>query len=134
VCVDRLRKIREAGFVIVLDYSALYGSPEQVRAYARAADRLGIRMIWPLDHPALYTRPDVSTTYPAMAPACGCSSPRELVPFMVDVVKRSPATFMYYVGDETPLMLRASVMSTSTGCFNEFDVLAQLLHDDSSPR
>jgi hypothetical protein len=101
-CVDRLRTIRGAGFKIVLNYSALYGSPEQVRAYAAAAGRLGIRMIWPLHHPDLYSKPDVSATFPAMARACGCSSPSALIPFMIGVVKRAPATYMYYVGDETP--------------------------------
>ena len=41
----------------------------------------------------------MSTTFRAMALACGCSSPRELIPFMVGVVKDLPATFMYYVAD-----------------------------------
>jgi hypothetical protein len=101
-CVDRLRTIRAAGFTIVLNYSGLYGSPEQVREYAAAAGRLGIRLIWPLHHQNLYSRPDVSGTFPAMTRACGCTSPRELIPFMVGVVRDAPATFMYYVGDETP--------------------------------
>src|SRR4051812_20852378 len=49
-CVDRLRTIREAGFAIVLNYAAFYGSPEEVRAYAAAAARMGVRLIWPLHH------------------------------------------------------------------------------------
>ena len=101
-CVDRLRRIHDAGFEIVLNYSALSGSPDEVRAYAAAADRLGVRLIWPLHHPDLYSKSDVSDTFPAMSSACGCSSPHDLIPFMVGVVRAAPATFMYYVGDETP--------------------------------
>ena len=113
VCVERLRKVREAGFVIVLNYSALYGSPEQIRVYARAADALGIRLIWPLHHRDLYSKADVSGTFVTMARACGCSSPQQLIPFMVGVVKDSPATYMYYVGDETPLELHAGMAANS---------------------
>lgn len=113
VCVDRLRKIRAAGFVIVLNYSALYGSPEQVRGYARAADELGIRLIWPLHHRDLYSKADVSTTFIAMSQACGCSSPAQLIPFMIGVVKDLPATFMYYVGDETPLEMHDAMAANS---------------------
>jgi hypothetical protein len=113
VCIDRLRTIRSAGFVIVLNYSGLSGSPEQVRAYARAADDLGIRLIWPIHHRALYSQPDVSATFRAMAIACGCSSPSELIPFMVGVVRPLPATFMYYVGDETPFHMHAGMAANS---------------------
>lgn len=113
VCVDRLRKIRAAGFVIVLNYSALYGSPEQVRGYATAAHALGIRLIWPLHHRDLYSKADVSATFIAMSEACGCSSPAALIPFMIGVVKDLPATFMYYVGDETPLELHDGMAANS---------------------
>jgi hypothetical protein len=112
-CIERLRKIRAAGFVIVLNYSALYGSPEEVHAYAAAAGRLGIRLIWPIHHRDLYSKPDVSQTFIAMASACGCSSPHDLIPFMVRQVKDEPATFMYYVGDETPLEMHPGMAANS---------------------
>jgi hypothetical protein len=113
VCVERLRKIRAAGFVIVLNYSALYGSPEQVQNYARAANELGIRLIWPLHHRDLYSKPDVSSTFIAMSEACGCSSPAALIPFMIGVVRDLPATYMYYVGDETPLEMHDAMAANS---------------------
>jgi hypothetical protein len=112
-CADRLQRIRAAGFTIVLNYSALYGSPAQVRAYGQAAERLGIRLIWPLHHRDLYSRPDVASTFKAMSSACGCSRPQDLIPFMVGVVRDLPATFMYYVGDETPRELHDPMAANS---------------------
>jgi hypothetical protein len=99
-CLQRLQEIRDGGFTVVLNYAGLYGTPDQVRVYAAAAAALGIRLIWPLHHPTLRRAADVSTTFPQMARACGCSSPRELVAYLIGVVRDLPATWMYYVGDE----------------------------------
>lgn len=103
LCVQRLQEIADAGFDVVLNYSALYGTPDQVRAYAQAAHARGVRLIWPLHHPRLRRQSDVSATFVSMAAACGCSAPHELVAYMVDVVRTQPATWMYYVGDEVPV-------------------------------
>jgi hypothetical protein len=113
VCVEQLREVREAGFEIVLNYGAFYGAPDQVRAYAKAAEELGVRLIWPFSHASLYEQDDVSASFPAMTRACGCTSPRQLIPFMVRTVKDSPATFMYYVADEPPASFHARMAANS---------------------
>ncbi len=112
-CVRRLQEIAEGGFGVVLNYSAFYGAPDQVRAYAEAASALAIRLIWPLHHASLRREADVSGTFRSMAAACGCGSPRRLVPYMIDVVSSLPATWLYYVGDEVPVAERDAMLAVS---------------------
>ncbi|MCW3063936.1 MAG: hypothetical protein JWN32_1108, partial [Solirubrobacterales bacterium] len=100
-CVSRLGDLRAHGFTIVLNYSALYGSSDEIRQYAAAAASLGIRLIWPLHHPSLRSGAGAQA-YLQLGRECGCASTPELIRYMVSVVKGLPATYMYYVGDEVP--------------------------------
>jgi hypothetical protein len=111
-CVSRLRQLRADGFTIVLNYSGLYGSSDEVRQYAAAAASLGIRLIWPLHHPALRAGTG-SQAYLQLARECGCTSTPDLVRYIVSVVKDLPATYMYYVGDEVPDAQHAGVQQVS---------------------
>jgi hypothetical protein len=100
-CVARLGELRAHGFTIVLNYSALYGTSDEIRQYAAAAASLGIRLIWPLHHPRLRTGAGAQA-YLQLGRECGCTSTPDLIRHMVSVVKDLPATYMYYVGDEVP--------------------------------
>jgi hypothetical protein len=111
-CVSRLQQLRAEGFTIVLDYSSLYGSSDEVRQYAAAAASLGIKLIWPLHHPALRAGTGAQA-YLQLARECGCQSTAELVRYIVSVVKDLPATYMYYVGDEVPNDQHAGVRQVS---------------------
>lgn len=91
-CVERLAEIRAAGFRYVLNYSAWYGSPAEVRAYADAAGALGLQLIWPLNHPTWRGFASFEATYADFADPGAA----------IDLVASHPATWGFYIGDELP--------------------------------
>lgn len=107
VCAAHLARISAAGFRYVLNYSAWYGSPEEVLAYADAAAALGLQLIWPLNHPAWRGLTGLVATYATLAES-GVSSDRapladaELLDSAIDLVASHPATWGFYIGDELP--------------------------------
>jgi hypothetical protein len=121
-CVERLARIRAAGFQLVLNYSAWYGSPAEVHAYADAAAALGLQLIWPLNHPAWRGLAGLGSTYstfagigaragargsPAASPApghAGAPTPTdaELLGSAVAFAAAHPASWGFYIGDELP--------------------------------
>ncbi len=106
-CIARLARIRAAGFRYVLNYSAWYGSPAEVLAYADAAAALGLRLIWPLNHPAWRGLTGLAATYATLAES-GVSSDRapladaEFLDSAINLVASHPATWGFYIGDEVP--------------------------------
>jgi hypothetical protein len=92
-CIERLVRIRAAGFRDVLNYSAWYGSTADVLRYADAAAALGLELIWPLNHPAWRGLDSLGATYPGLAPDLGGT---------VELVADHPATWGFYIGDELP--------------------------------
>lgn len=100
-CVARLAEIRSAGFRYVLNYSAWYGSPGEIRAYADAAAALGLQLIWPLNHPAWRGSGSLDATYTGLSEADDPSNP-ELIAQAIGTVEAHPATWGFYVGDEVP--------------------------------
>ena len=109
VCIAHLTAIRRAGFRYVLDYSAWYGSPDDVLRYADAAAALGLKLIWPLNGPAWRGLDGLAATYPALAaglgPAAAPPAPADdalLAAQAIGLVAHHPATWGFYVGDELP--------------------------------
>lgn len=92
-CIERLARIRAAGFRYVLDYSAWYGSPAELLRYADAAQTLGLQLIWPLNNPAWRGLSSLAATYPSLAAGLDGA---------IALVARHPATWGFYVGDELP--------------------------------
>lgn len=101
-CAARLATIRAAGFRYVLNYSAWYGSPAQVLAYANAAAALGLKLIWPLNAPAWRDLGSLGTTYPSLAERHTELSNEELARLAIGLVADHPATWGFYIGDELP--------------------------------
>lgn len=133
-CVERLARIWSAGFRYVLNYSAWYGSPAQVQAYADAAAALGLQLIWPLNHPAWRGLGGLGATYstfagaggaPAGALGAAAASPvpghagaptptdAELLARAVSFVAGHPATWGFYIGDELPAAEAGRVLALS---------------------
>jgi hypothetical protein len=102
VCVAHLTEIRSAGFLYVLNYSAWYGSPEEVRRYADAAAALGLQLIWPLNHPAWRGAGSLSDNYASLGEGLAESSNAGFLSFAIDLVGAHPATWGFYIGDEVP--------------------------------
>ena len=109
VCINRLTAIRRAGFRYVLNYSAWYGSPDDVLRYADAAAALDLELIWPLNNPAWRGLVDLAATYPALASGLGSGAAPPTPPDdallaarAIGVVAYHPATWGFYVGDELP--------------------------------
>jgi hypothetical protein len=101
-CVERLARIRAAGFRYVLDYSAWYGSAAEVLRYTDAAAALGLKLIWPLNHPAWRGLASLTATYPRMAAARTDMPAAEFTARAIGLVADHPATWGFYIGDELP--------------------------------
>ena len=99
-CGQRLHTIAKAGFKYVLNYTAWFGSAQQVRAYADRAAASGIKLIWPLNDKAWRDGTDLVDHYRYLGPDCGCDSNPEFKQFALGIVKDHPATWGFYVGDE----------------------------------
>ena len=98
-CTERLATFRAGGFRYVLNYSSWYGSPAEVLHYADAAASLGLRLIWPLNHPAWRGLASLAATYPSF----GGGSATEFTAGAIGLVATHPATWGFYTGDELPV-------------------------------
>jgi hypothetical protein len=99
-CGARLQTIADAGFQYVLNYTAWYGSAEQVRQYADEAQAAGIKLIWPLNDHAWRDGTDLRSYYRYLGPDCHCSTNAQFKQWALGLVKDHPATWGFYVGDE----------------------------------
>jgi hypothetical protein len=99
-CGQRLRMMADAGFQYVLNYTAWFGSAQQVRRYADQAQAAGIKLIWPLNDHAWRDGTDLRSHYRYLGPDCSCSSNSEFKQWALGLVKDRPATWGFYVGDE----------------------------------
>lgn len=102
ICIARLATIQAAGFELVLNYSSWYGTPAEVLRYADAVALLGLRLIWPLNHPAWRGLGDLAQTYPDLSE--GSAGPHGGLPAdAIRLVAGHSATWGFYVGDEAPV-------------------------------
>jgi hypothetical protein len=99
-CAARIERIAGAGFTHVLNYSAWYGTAAEVRSYASAARKTGVKLIWPLNHPAWTGSGRLRKAYARLAPGCRCRGNRAFLAYAIGLVRRLPATWGFYVGDE----------------------------------
>lgn len=99
-CVARLRGIAAGGFRVVLNYAALDATRDQLETYMQASAALGVKLIWPMKDRPWWGSGPLALTYPALAGGCGCATDKAFLRYVVDLVKRSPATWGYYVADE----------------------------------
>jgi len=101
-CGARLRTMADAGFEYVLNYTAWFGSAQQVRRYADQAQAAGIQLIWPLNDRAWRDGTDLRSHYRYLGPDCPCSDNGEFKQWALGLIKDHPATWGFYVGDELP--------------------------------
>jgi hypothetical protein len=99
-CGARLQTIADAGFKYVLNYTAWYGSAEQVRHYADEAQAAGLKLIWPLNDHAWRDGTDLRSHYDYLGRDCPCSNNSQFKQWALGLVKDHPATWGFYVGDE----------------------------------
>ncbi|HSD24445.1 MAG TPA: hypothetical protein VLB79_08980 [Solirubrobacterales bacterium] len=99
-CAPRLKAIADAGFQYVLNYTAWFGSAEQVRDYADEAQAVGLKVIWPLNDHAWRDGTDLRSYYRYLGPDCPCSTNAQFKQWALGLVKDHPATWGFYVGDE----------------------------------
>ena len=99
-CGARLQTIADAGFKYVLNYTAWFGSAEQVRNYADEAQAAGIQLIWPLNDHAWRDGTDLRSYYRYLGPDCPCSTNAQFKQWALGLVKDKPSTWGFYVGDE----------------------------------
>ena len=101
-CLARLRRIADGGFRVVVNYEQLHSTRAQLLAYARTADRLGVKVVWPLKESVWWADGgDPTRAHPALARGCGCRDRAAFTRWFVRLVRDLPATWGYYVGDET---------------------------------
>lgn len=113
VCLDRLNRIAAGGFRLVLNYDQLYGTASQQLAYAGRAHALGLKIIWAMDAATFWNGSDLRKAYPTLAATCGCADSHGFIRYVVGLVKDLPATWGYYIGDETLPKYHAQVLGFS---------------------
>lgn len=103
-CVNHLKVFADGGFKLVLNYNALTASTaDQVTAYADAAQKAGLKIIWAVNDPQWYDGTNLLTTSNyvyGLAPDCGCTDNTGFITYLVNLVKDHPATWGYYIMDE----------------------------------
>ncbi|HLZ58522.1 MAG TPA: hypothetical protein VKR06_16410 [Ktedonosporobacter sp.] len=102
ICLNHLKTIAAAGFTLVVNYNQLYGTEAQELAYAKEAHSLGIQIIWDMSEPIFWNGNDVRAEYKDLAATCSCSDNSAFIAYVINLVKRLPATWGYYIGDEAP--------------------------------
>jgi hypothetical protein len=121
-CGARLQTIADAGFKYVLNYTAWFGSAEQVRQYADEAQAAGIQLIWPLNDHAWRDGTDLRSYYRYLGPDCPCSTNAQFKQWALGLVKDHPSTWGFYVGDE--LSPTAQNVSQTQALANEVKSIA----------
>ncbi|MCW3015494.1 MAG: hypothetical protein JWO02_2586, partial [Solirubrobacterales bacterium] len=106
-CFANLDRAAAAGFTLMLNYTQLSASPEQLHALSQRAAARGVKLIWPLSNQVWRRRGDIARTYPQLAAACRCGG-GDLLAYVVGLARNEPGTWGYYIGDEvTPAELPA---------------------------
>ncbi|MGZ6284957.1 MAG: hypothetical protein ACXWQ5_16895 [Ktedonobacterales bacterium] len=113
-CLARLTQIANAGFQLVLNYDQFHGSAEQVIAYATAAQSLHMKIIWGMSDPVFWNGTDLRQHFSQLSATCSCTTNRDFIGYIVNLVKHLPVTWGYYIGDEVKVVDRSKVMAFST--------------------
>jgi hypothetical protein len=112
-CLGRLRQIAAGGFGAVLNYAVFDSDQAQLERYIGAAVHLRIKLIWPMDDSPWWGNQSLTAAYPKLAAGCDCQGRNAFVKYVVDLVRRSPATWGYYMADEQPPQDAAKVVKFS---------------------
>jgi hypothetical protein len=121
-CGEHLQTIAGAGFESVLNYTAWYGSADEVLAFADQASAAGLKVIWPLNAAPWRDGTDLVDHYRYLGPDCDCDSNAEFKQFALGLVKDHPATWGFYIGDE--LVPTAQNVSQVSALANEVKQIA----------
>jgi hypothetical protein len=102
---SQLTQIASGGFVIVLNYSAFWGTASEVLAFASQASNVGVNILWSFDDPdfAQYANKSGSyliSDYGELSATCGCTTNEAFIQYVVNLVKDLPATWGYAIADE----------------------------------
>jgi len=96
-CAENLNRISQAGMTVMLNYTSWYATPQDLLAYADAAQAAGVKLIWPLNDKPWRGEGSLLARYPKLARGCGCA---DLLRYVISLLKDHPATYGWYVGDE----------------------------------
>lgn len=103
----RLDLIARGGFKVVLNYAAVapWADPDvnmqQIKAYADHAASNGLQVIWSLKDPQWWDGTNLLSVFPGLASQLGAKSNAEFIMNFVGALKNHPATWGYYVADES---------------------------------
>jgi len=111
---SQLDKIAAANFYVVLNYSVFWGTEAELLAYAAHANSEHLKIMWAFNDPAFAEYSGRSgkyliRDYAEIAATCGCSTNKEFLQYLVNLVKDLPATYGYSIGDEPTPYTAANV-------------------------
>lgn len=103
--ISQLDRISAANFSVVLNYSVFWGSREELLAYAAHAESRHLKIMWTFSDPDFAKYSDKSgkyliDDYSEISASCGCSTNKEFLEYLVNLVKNLPSTYGYSIGDE----------------------------------
>jgi YD repeat-containing protein len=104
-CEQRVQRVGQAGFRVVLNGWALNDNPseQRIRSYAHAAAGAGVSVLWALGTGFREADPngnDLLSRYSNLAARCGCSTNQGLLAYLIGVLRGLPNTRGYYLADE----------------------------------
>jgi len=99
-CLQHLKAMSAAGFTVVVNYNQLYGTAAQEIAYASEAHKLGMQIIWGMSIANFWNGNGLLPEYKDLAATCDCATNTAFTEYVVNLVKKLPATWGYYIGDE----------------------------------
>lgn len=100
-CFEQLQQIAQAGFKLVVNYSQLSGTINQLLTYAQEAQALGLKIIWSFADPHFSDgHSNATTVFTELSRTCGCADSVGFIEYVVENVEQLPATWGYYIGDE----------------------------------
>lgn len=100
-----MQQIASGGFILVLNYSAFWGTAAELQNYAAQASNLGVNIIWSLDDPDFATYASKSGKYlihdyAELSATCKCTTNKGFIQYVVGLASKMPATGGYSIADE----------------------------------
>jgi hypothetical protein len=102
-CASNLKQMSAGGFKLVINYnqfSADYTEAD-VTAYLDAATAVGLKIVLTMKDAFWWDGTDLRAMFPKLAVTCGCTDNKSFVQYIVRTFGAHPASWGYYLGDET---------------------------------
>ena len=121
MCLSHLNDMAAAGFKLVINYDELYGDASFQKAYLDRAQSVGMKVIITLKDHRFYNGKSLRSEFPALAQTCNCTGNNGFIRYVVNLVKKHPAVWGYYIGDEVDPSHHGAMKSALADVVHQLD-------------